>query len=334
MRKTKASMLIIAATAITVATLFLLPYTPRPTVSTSRVVRGDLVMTTLIEGAVTYMDEQPCVALCAGKVSGVYVAKGQRVSEGELLFTLDSSYEENAVAALSALIYEQETLLSSMPYSEAVAVACAQSLMDMRVQLSELRAQAELKRVRAPGDGVIGGVYVREGDGAMQGAPLGLIYSEGRQLSALCRAADAAHAQTGTPANVYAPSGKRLGLAVLSATGAPSYDESSAQLMQTLRFTPVDDSVLADADIGDSVTVELLTDTLPDKALAPISAVDGDDLLWLVDGGRATPVKVDAGRRNESFVCVPERYIGCSVILTPDAYDLYSGCPVKEPKKK
>ena len=43
MPKTKASLLVIAATAITVATLFLLPFTPKTAVRTAVVEQGALV---------------------------------------------------------------------------------------------------------------------------------------------------------------------------------------------------------------------------------------------------------------------------------------------------
>ena len=46
MPKTKASLLVIAATAVTVATLFLLPFTPKTAVRTAAVERGDLIRST------------------------------------------------------------------------------------------------------------------------------------------------------------------------------------------------------------------------------------------------------------------------------------------------
>lgn len=52
MPKTKASLLVIAATAATVVTLFLLPFTPRTAVRTAVVERGELICSTLLEGVV------------------------------------------------------------------------------------------------------------------------------------------------------------------------------------------------------------------------------------------------------------------------------------------
>ena len=90
MPKTKASLLVIAATAATVVTLFLLPFTPRTAVRTAVVERRELICSTLLEGVVAYADEQPLIALQAGRVGKVYVCQGQTVRAGELLISMDT----------------------------------------------------------------------------------------------------------------------------------------------------------------------------------------------------------------------------------------------------
>ncbi|MEG0902567.1 MAG: hypothetical protein RSG96_10615, partial [Clostridia bacterium] len=66
MQKTKASLGVIAATAITVLTLFLLPFTPKVAVRTVLPKRGELIETIFLEGVICYQNEQPCVNLQAG----------------------------------------------------------------------------------------------------------------------------------------------------------------------------------------------------------------------------------------------------------------------------
>ncbi len=334
MNRTKFSIFLIAATIITVGALFMLPYTPKISVNTAEITYGELVLTTFLDGTVVYCNEQPYAALQSGIIENVNVSKGQRVIAGELLFSIDSTYEQRAIEVISGIIYEQEKALNLLPYSEAAAAACAQSLLGLRTEISQLRASIEAKQIRALSDGVVGGVYVRDGDRVQQGSLLGAVYSEGKQLSAVCLASDAARVRSGTPANLYSAAGKRLGLASLSLTNAPSINESTGQAIQVLCFTPNDNSALDETNIGDSVTVELLMDVLPDKALAPISAVDSNSNIWIVDDGRTVPVKIDAGKRNESMVSVPEQYTECKVVLLPDNYELYSGRPVKEHSKK
>ena len=100
MPKTKASLLVIAATAVTVATLFLLPFTPKTAVRTAAVERGDLIRSTLMEGVVAYANEQPLIALQAGRVARVYVIQGQAVRAGDLLVSMDTSVQEQELAAV------------------------------------------------------------------------------------------------------------------------------------------------------------------------------------------------------------------------------------------
>ena len=114
MPKTKASLLVIAATAVTVATLFLLPFTPKTAVRTAEVERGNLIRSTLMEGVVAYADEQPLVALTAGRVARVYVSQGQAVCAGDLLMSMDTSVQEQELTAVNRLLYEQETALQPL----------------------------------------------------------------------------------------------------------------------------------------------------------------------------------------------------------------------------
>ena len=78
MPKTKASLLVIAATAATVVTLFLLPFTPRTAVRTAVVERGELICSTLLEGlSPTRMNSPSSPCRRAGWGRCMY-AKGRR----------------------------------------------------------------------------------------------------------------------------------------------------------------------------------------------------------------------------------------------------------------
>lgn len=334
MPKTKASLLVIAATALTVLTLFLLPFTPKVPVRTTVVARGELIKTTLLEGVVSYRDEQPCVAAQAGRVSAVYVAQGQRVSRGDLLFSLDTTAEEEALASLSQMLYEQEKALKGFEGSDAIAAAAVQSTWEARKTQVELLASVESKQIRAASDGVVGGVYAEEGSYVAALSVLGSVRGEGKRITAVNFLNDTAEILTGSPADVRSASGESLGLATLVATGAPAMDEKTAQYVQQLTFEPAEEAQLADAEIGDRVTVEMLCESLDDMALVPLGAVGSGDRLWVISNGTVTPVKIDVSRRNDQYVCVPDKLIGQSVVLLPDEYALYAGCPVKEAKKR
>ncbi len=334
MPKTKASLLVLAATAITVATLFLLPFTPKVAVRTAVVERGALSRTTLLEGIVSYQDEQPCVSYQAGRVSAVHVRQGQRVHAGDLLFSMDTSAEEAALASISQMLYEQEKLLSGFERADALAAAVLQSTWDARKTEGELRASIASKQVRAAADGVVAGVYADAGDYVPALSVLGAVRGENRCVTAVNRVGGAVEAIPGTVADIKDASGKQLGLATLVSMGVPQADTQTSQYVQTLTFLPSEDGALAQAEIGGRVTVEMLLDSSAGATLAPVAAVGKGDRVWIVANGVASPVEIDVSRRNEQYVSVPETLAGQRVILLPDEYALYAGCSVKEAKKR
>ena len=334
MPKTKASLWVILATAATVLTLFLLPFTPKAAVRTTVAELGELVQTTLVEGVVCYQGEQPCLSVQAGQVSAVYVRQGQRVAKGDLLFSIDTKAEEEALAALSQLRYEREQALGALPRDELAAAVAAQGTWDVRAKESELRASIASKRIRAASDGVMGGVYVSEGSYVAAFGALGTVRGEGKQVVAAAVLSGGAEAVSGTLADLRGASGEALGVAELHAVGAPALDAATAKYTQQLTFVPLDSQSLRGLAIGERVTVEMLDNTQSGMALVPVSAIGSGDRLWVVENGAATPVQVDVSKRNEHFVCVPKEYAGKRVVLAPDEAALYAGCPVKEAKAR
>ncbi|MEG2316663.1 MAG: biotin/lipoyl-binding protein [Clostridia bacterium] len=334
MPKTKASLWVILATAATVLTLFLLPFTPKTAVRTTVAELGDLAQTTLLEGIVCYQGEQPCLSVQAGQVSAVHVRQGQRVAKGDLLFSMDSKAEETALAALSQLRYEREQALSAISAAEPAAALAAQSTWDVRAKESELRASIASKQIRTAVDGVMGGVYVSEGSYVAAFGALGTVRGECKQVTAVAVLSGGAEAASGTLADLRGASGETLGVAELSAMGAPAFDAATAKCTQQLTFVPLDDQSLSGLAIGEHVTVEMLNRTLSGMALVPVSAIGSGDRIWVVENGAATPILVDVSKRNEHFVYVPKELAGKRVVLVPDEAALYAGCPVKEGKAR
>ena len=323
MPKTKASLLVIAATAATVVTLFLLPFTPRTAVRTAVVERGELICSTLLEGVVAYADEQPLIALQAGRVGKVYVCQGQTVRAGELLISMDTGVLEQELAAVNQMLYEQETALAAFGQAGEAALSAAQTALQARTRQAELRASIASAQIRAEADGVVGALYVAEGAIAGEGGLLGSIHGTGLRVVAAGRAAMVTSAE-----------GKALGAAVLGQSGAPELDSSTGQAMQSLSFLPMDDGAWMGVGAGDRVVVELVQEALEDQALVPISAVDSRDRVWFVEDGIATPVEIDLTLRNDAYVAVPQEWAGKRVVLLPETASLYPGCAVKEARAR
>lgn len=330
MQKTRASLLVIAATALTVATLFLLPFTPKAAVRTAVVERGEFIRSTLLEGVIGYAQEQPLVALQPGRVARVYVQQGQRVSAGELLMSMDTEAQEQELAAVSRMLYEQQEAAAAFGQAGEAAFAAAESTLEGQKRQAELRAAIASGQIRAAADGVVGAIYTAEGEYAAEMSLLGTVHGEELSVIAAGRAAELAGVKPGAAAIVSGGGGENLGAAVLSQTGAPETDETTGQAMQPLSFLPAGTGAWTQARVGDRVVVELVCETLEDRALVPLSAVDGSDRVWFVENGTATPVEIDLSLRNDEFVAVPGEWAGRRVVLLPEASALYPGCAVKE----
>lgn len=137
------------------------------------------------------------------------------------------------------------------------------------------------------------------------------------------RAEELTNVPQGAAAMVTSAEGKALGAAVLGQAGAPEADGATGQTMQPLSFLPMEDGAWAGAEAGDRVVVELVCEVLEDQALVPVSAVDGNDQVWFVDGGAATPVEIDLALRNDAYVAVPQEWAGKRVVLLPETAALY-----------
>ena len=173
MPKTKASLLVIAATAATVVTLFLLPFTPRTAVRTAVVERGELICSTLLEGVVAYADEQPLIALQAGRVGKVYVRQGQTVRAGELLISMDTGVLEQELAAVNRMLYEQETALAAFGQAGEAALSAAQTALQARTRQAELGQSGAPELDSSTGQAMQSLSFLPMDDGAWMGVGAG-----------------------------------------------------------------------------------------------------------------------------------------------------------------
>ena len=314
MARTKASLLLILTAALTVTALLCMPYTPKAVVRTVVLEEGELVQSVLLSGIVRYLQEQPCAALKDGRVKAVHAAAGEAVRAGQLLFQLDTSAEEAALAACVKARWQQSQL------DEAMAAVTAQGQLELWQMEMELRAIIEASNVRAEADGVVGAVYVQEGDWVSAGALLGWMHSPIKCVQA--RGMPLSGALPGAAAVLDTGAAARLHM-----LSAPESDG-----MQQTVFLPVDAHALDGHSTGESVTVELLCATLPRSALVPLAAVSAQNEIWLVEGGIARARKVDISQRGVDYVAAPLELAGKRVILQPDGKRLTDGCAVKEAK--
>lgn len=327
MPRTRASLWIIACTLLTSVVIFMLPYTPRLAVHTETVRSGSLVRSMWLDGVVAYHQQQALTSPQAGRIGHVYVRQGESVKAGELLISLDADAEEAALASLMNLRYRREQALEG-----AAADALAASLtLEAVAQEEELRHAIALKQIRAEADGVVGSLYVSEGDYVAAFSALGLLRTEEKCIAALGRTSDLTAVRPGMAAVLETREGTQT--VYVSAVGQPSLNETTGQSMQQVTLLPLDETALENAQAGESATVRLFLDAVEAEALVPVSAVGAGDRIWLVRDGCASSVQVDVKWRNDEYVAVDAALLEERVILNPDALSLYEGCPVKEARR-
>ena len=321
MPRAKASLLVILTTALAVAVLFLLPYTPAQVVHTEVAQRGNLVRTQLFRGTVGYACQQPCVSLLDGQIREVHVSAGQKVRKGDLILSMDTSVQEEALYALHKQAYEQASRLNE---NDALAVLAAQQTLEWEKARQELEKMIQMAQVRAGMDGIVEAVYAEPGAYVTAGSALGNVRSSERCVLAAIQPADSMSLEEDMLA-LLEFRGEILGSAFLEKRGLLRAEALAAQ---QAAFLPFDQEVLADCAIGDAVTVRVLQESAKDQVLIPLSAVDVFGKVWYVDNGRAKAEKIDVSKRSEDFAAASSEWEGRQVILSPEG--LYENCRVKE----
>lgn len=324
MPKAKASLLVMMITAMTTAVLFWLPYTPRPAVRTVVVQEGSVIRTVLMNGAVIYRDQQPCICLQGGVVRRIHVRPGQLVKKGDLLFTMDTSSQEAALAAIQQMRYQQQKLNAADTVLSALA---AEREWAWSENETRLRAEIQASQIRAGCDGVVENVYAEEGAYVSASGVLGSVRGCEKQIQATVPVVDAARLCAGTAAIVIRE-GQTIGTAVLHAISAPD-----AEGRQQLSFLPASEEQLARVEAGTQVTVETVVETIESCTPVPVSAVDEDGRVWYIEDGVAKSGKIPLDSCSAEEVAAPLEWAGRTIVLEPDLAVLTDGCAVKEAKE-
>lgn len=320
MRKGGKALLMLLSSVCTAALMMLWPVKPLTEVETAVVQRGDLVQSVLLNGMVRYAQEQPCISLKSGIVSDVYVRAGQTIQRGDLLFKLDTTVEEQALAALYEMRHAQQKAFAEL--DGAVSALALQNELEWRTSEAQLVASIEASQIRASADGIMEAVYVKAGDLVAETALLGMTHGKGRQIVSSAYAGSVSGISPGTAA--IAKQGSNSVPAVLSQMGA-----ADASGMQTLLFELMQEDAF---DVGDTVQIELITSVQPSGALVPLAAIDADGLIWVVEDDKACSREIEPGECSRTHTRADESWTNQTVILYPEQYDLKDGQPVRVKK--
>lgn len=324
MSRAKASLLMMVTAAATAFMLLTWPVEEQLLVYTVQVQPGELVQSFQTAGVVNYAQLQPCISPKTAKVAAVHVSAGQRVEKGDLLFSLDTSAEEKALAALQQTIHDQQEALEE---AEPSAAAMAQYFsMEWVEKETKLRAMIDHSAIRAELSGTVEAVYVQEGSYALAQDVLGVVRGEEKCIEVTASAAEWAGIKLGTAAVVEENSGQ-IHTARLSLIHAPEETHQAAV------FQSIHPDEWMDWPVGQRMTIQVLKDIVPAEALIPLQAVDENRCVWYVENGTACCEKVDVSLRNAEFVAEGSRWAGRRVILSPQLDLLQQGMAVREAVK-
>ena len=336
MRKSVASLWVLGVTAITAAVLFVLPITPKVAVETVPITRGRLIHARSIAVTVTHREETPVVTWLAGRVAEVCVRQGEAVAQGQLLLRLDTSVEEATLRQIARLRAEADTgaaawasaLGGSGDERAALQPLTGAGEVELLARAEECRQSIAAKQVRATQGGVAGQVYARQGAFVAAGTVALSVHQPGVQATAVQPLQSCAELALGTHA-VLAQEGASA-VATLCAFGEPTWEDALGGYVQTLTFDVAEDAPLR---VGRQAEADMLLSVREGVPVAPLSALTARGTLWVAREGKAYEERVDAAQRDAEFVLVPERLLGCAVILEPNEDKLYPGAPVKERRR-
>ena len=302
MRKGRRALLMLGCSMAAALLMILWPLEKGIEVETGVIQRGQLVESVVVNGMVRYEGEQPLFSLKNGIVNHVYVQPGQQVQQGELLFKMDTTSEEQALAAL----YEWKHALSGI--NSAVGVLTLQNEWEIQSNMANLLASIEASCIRAPQNGVMEAVYAKEGEYSSETTLLGMIRGSEKQLTASAVSTQMTGVTAGNPAS--AKINQQTFPVILTEISPPDSNG-----LQTLVFEAGSSDVLREISSGERAEIEILTNAKSVSALIPLSAIDPEGGVWVVENGRAYQRKIKLDRCSSTQASAEVEWADQRVIL-------------------
>lgn len=241
-----------------------------------KVRRGDVVVTSALSGRVAYEEECPAVSAIPGRVAEVYVAPGQRVTQGQALLRLDSTGAERAAAAFAA--GSPDTVLAEH----------IQALLGETV-------------IRATEDAVVRQILVGENTVVGPGEAVAVLSGSGQLIRCIAVEKDARELQTGMVAAILSD-GEEIGRARVESVGNVSADPATGRIVCEVMLAPqeplpVPHGALVDADV--------ILEERRNVPVLPLEAVTARGTLWWVHDGICTEIPAEIVLSDEMSAMVP-----------------------------
>lgn len=320
MRRGKQAFLLLAGSVAAAVWMAAAPVKNGIRVETAVIQPGELVQTVWLNGMVGYTDEQPYVSLKTGKINSIYVQIGDTVSEGDLLFQMDTTSESQALSELYETRYQNGQAISGL--NEAVSALQKQAELEWHQLETQFKASIEAGQIRAVRNGVVDNIYVKEGDLVTEGTLLGISHGEEKQVAISVRGMDAALIETGAEAWLN-KGNKKIPASVHK---LQPLDDNESWLVGILPENP---DVMDSFAIGENIQAEIVIERKPTKALMPLTAADENGDIWIVEEGKVKKKGFSWENCSRTHAQAAQEWTGQMVLLYPERYDLTDDMPVQ-----
>lgn len=347
-----AAILVIAAAAFTAMTTGI-------AVESAAVDQGEVTKLLKETGTVESKSSITITAKNSGEIKGLIVEEGDNVKAGDTLMTsdgtsatLDIKSQQAELAGLQAqysqarelanknkALYEQGALsYEDYNVSSTVAKQLAAQIASLQYSIQSYADSSGAEGVTAPMDGVLTGVFVKEGESVAAGAPLFEISNlNDVYVKTDFIAGDADLIREGDMARIYNEDANFSDdAATVSKIYLKAEDKMSDLGVNQKRVTvEVSFGTVKPIRLGSDVDVEITVDKKDNVLRVPDLAVvekDRKNYVYVIEGGKAVLREVRTGLEGEDFMEVVSGLSkGDTVILSPND-DISDGVRVKAQK--
>ncbi|MCC8024460.1 MAG: efflux RND transporter periplasmic adaptor subunit [Clostridium sp.] len=302
-------------------------------------VKGDIQLTTGLTGTVEPSDVVHIYAKAAGDVTAVNIKAGDVVTQGQVLFEIDTEQVETAKNSMDSAavslsearsnLNRMQILYSSGDLSEQEYEQYSNAVKSAQLQYESAKLaydrQVEYSSVTAPIGGKIESCEIEVYDRVTQSQDLCVIAGEGenrisfyvtQRMKQNCKAGDRLEIQkNGTTYDAYI---SEINSIVDSDTGL---FKVKAQLEETEEIAA-----------GSTVKLNLVTQYADNAMLVPIDAIyysGGNAYVYLYQEGTAAMAQVEIGLENSEYAQILSGLSESDMVVSTWSSNLYEGAKIR-----
>ncbi len=339
MRKSTASLFMLAITAVTAAALWTWPVERWETVKTVKVSLGNVERTVAVVGTAARKGEYYSAHPKGGVVVQVFVQDGQMVTAGDPLYRLDDSLQQAALrkvmqamenAGTTEAAWADQVTEAAQALGDEVQVLAKEGLSaytgtraEMTAQADALTAEIASLTQRAYKDGEVLQVMAREGELLLPGSPGAVLSSLDAEIRAEVSSRDSRQITEGMRARISINS-MPLGEAVVEKVGLLKPNAQGIPYAQVV-LTPLDG---LSVNIGTQVDVDVILEAQTQVPVVPAEAVTDKDTVFQVYEGRAWEQNAAVRLWDGNWAALGDLPVGTELVLSPEK-DLRDGVRLK-----